>query len=84
MPILSPKKPVRADHRFIKKVLDIAFEGKVVPLPDELSEVSRVFSDYGGSWERLFNGSTRDVAKLKEVISYALDNGHLTKTEDWI
>ncbi len=84
MGILSPKKPVRADHRFIKKLLGVMMEGDVEHIPSELSEVSRVFLGYGGSWERVFQGSIDDIVKLKKVITYAFEKGHLTKTEDWI
>ena len=84
MGILSPKKPVRADHRLIKKLLDVMLEGKVEHIPSELTDVSRVFLDYGGSWGGLFQGSVEDITKLKKVITHAYEEGYLTKREDWI
>jgi hypothetical protein len=82
--LLSPRKPVRADHRYLSKMLDVLLEDKVEHRASEYTALSRVFLDYGGSWERLLGGSIADIVKLKEVISFAYENGHLTKKEKWI
>ena len=78
----DPKTPVRADHRFIKRVLS-TMKGQVVEIPGEFSRVSRVFSKAGGSWERLFLGSAEDVELLRKVIKVAHKRGHLTKKRSW-
>jgi hypothetical protein len=83
MAVPDPRVPVRADHRFIKKVISTTLKGKVVEIPSEFSRISRVFSKAGGSWERLHKGSVRDILLLKKVVKVAFDKGHLTKQENW-
>ena len=85
MASLKPQSPVRADHRFIFKVVGITLGSKVEYLPSEFSRVSRVFSQMGGSWERVFRGgSPSDVNLLKKVVKAAFKHGFLTKKEKWI
>lgn len=82
MAILDPKVPLRADHRFLKKLVSTGFD-KADPTPAEFDEVSRVFSKLGGSWERIFRGSPADIQLLKKVLKVALKHGHLTKKKVW-
>jgi hypothetical protein len=84
MGVLDPRTPVRADHRFIKKMLKTVLDGKILEIPSEFSRVSRVFSKAGGSWEGVFRGSPRDVALLQKVLKVAYKKGHLTKQESWV
>ena len=79
----DPKRPLRADHRLIKKLYTSILSGKVEPVPEEFNLISRVFLRYGGSWIRLFHGSTTDMAKLKEVIRAAHKMDLLTKHYSW-
>jgi len=81
---LSARNPVRADHRFIRKLINVSLRGKVVPVPSELSRVSRVFCRLGGSWERVFHGSIEDIVKLRLLLKFAYKNGYLTKKEKWL
>ena len=84
MPSLKPQSPIRADHRFIHKVVGIVLGDKVEYRPSEFDRVSRVFSQSGGSWERIFRGgSPRDVNLMKKVIKLAFKHGFLTKKEKW-
>jgi hypothetical protein len=83
MGVLSPKVPVRADHRFIKKMLKTVLNGKVLEIPSEFSRISRVFSRAGGSWERVFRGSPCDTVLLQKVLKVAYKKGYLTKQESW-
>lgn len=83
MGVMDPKIPVRADHRYIAKVIGTTLEGKVIEVPSEFSRVSRVFSKAGGSWERIFSGSIDDIRLLKKVIKVAFKKGFLTKKEPW-
>lgn len=83
MPKLSPSWPVQADHRFILKMINLSLDGKVVSVPSEFDRVSRVFSRVGGSWERLYNGSPKDINLLKQVLKVAFKNGYLTKEGKW-
>jgi hypothetical protein len=80
---LRPKEPVRADHRFLKKVIDGTFSKEMEQVPEDFDKISRWFSKVGGSWERIFLGSPRDVVLLKKVIKVALKNNLLTKKQSW-
>ena len=83
MPAITPKWPLRADHRFLLKLVKLSLDGKVLPRPEELDRVSRVFSKAGGSWERVFLGSPADVSLLKLVLKTAFKYGYMTKAENW-
>lgn len=83
MGVMDPKAPVRADHRFIKKLLSTSLEGKVAEIPREFSRISRVFSKAGGSWKRVFGGSVRDVDLLRKIIKLSYKRGLLTKKGKW-
>lgn len=83
MPALTPKWPIRADHRFILELTKLSLDGKVIHRPEEFDRVARVFSKAGGSWERLFRGSPEDVTLLKTVLKVAYKYGYLTKTGKW-
>lgn len=80
---VTPKWPVRADHRFIHKLAAMVLGGRILPRPDEYDRVSRVFIKAGGSWQRIFNGSAEDIDRLKAVLKVAFKNGYLTKKEAW-
>jgi hypothetical protein len=79
----TPDTPLKANHRFLMKLLDVTVGGKVEVLPSELDRISRVFSHMGGSWERLFRGSPEDVGLVKRIIKAAAKHGFLTKKEKW-
>ena len=79
---MDPKVPVRADHRYIKRVIE-TLDVKALTIPSELSRISRVFCKAGGSWGRLFRGSVQDTLLLKKVIKIAYKTGFLTKKENW-
>jgi len=79
----DPKSPVRADHRFIKKLVSSVLGGKVEIRPEECDQASRIFSTLGGSWERIFKGSTSDIHILKDVLKTMKKEGKLTDTPNW-
>ena len=83
MPSVTPQWPVRADHRYLLKLVKLSLDGKVIPRPEELDRVSRVFSKAGGSWERLFLGSPQDIDLLKKVLKIAFKHDYLTKATEW-
>lgn len=84
MPSLKPHTPIRADHRFIHKMVSITLGDKVEYRPSEFDRVARVFSRMGGSWERIFRGgSPQDVNLVKKLIKAAFKNGYLSKKEGW-
>lgn len=79
----DPLVPSRADFRFLKKLLASSYGSKIEHRPDEYEIISKVFVRAGGSWERVFLGSFRDVSLLKKVIRVAYDKGHLTRLPEW-
>ena len=83
MSVLNPKSPVKASHRFLRKLLSITLSGKVEQVPSELDRVGRVFRKAGGSWEGIFKGNPRDIDLLKRVLKVAYEKGHLTRKEKW-
>lgn len=76
--------PVRADHRYIKRMCDIMFGGKVTADPAAYNKVSRVFKAAGGSWERVFDGSTEDNDLLKKTLRAAKKKGVLKESAKWL
>jgi len=82
MPTMNPTDPPRADYRFVKRLLSMT--GGVEERKEEVDNVLKVFGKLGGSWERIFRGSTKDIHLLKEVIKYAKKEGHLTKNKLWV
>ena len=80
----DPKSPVRADHRFVKKIMQSILDGKVECVPDEVDMICRVFNNAGGSWKRMFQGgSPADIDLLKSIIKRAEKTDRLTKKFDW-
>jgi len=80
---IDPRFPLRADHRFIKKLVVSTLEGKVEYVPEEFDRISEVFVKAGGSWQRVFMGSPSDIWKLKEVLKVAFKKGFMTKKHKW-
>jgi len=80
---ITPVSPIRADYRFLRKLITSILGGKVEEVPKEFDLITKVFVKAGGSWERVFKGSPRDVVLLKEVIKWAFKKNHLTKKLQW-
>lgn len=82
---MSGSSPVKASHRFLLTVATSLIGGdkSYSPTPEELDRVSAVFVRAGGSWERLFGGSGKDVDLAKRVMRVAAKKGHLTPKPDW-
>lgn len=80
---LDPLKPSRADYRLIRKILDSSFSGKVLHTEDGYELIVRVFQRAGGSWEKLFLGSSDDMSLLKTVLKVAFKKGYLPRAPDW-
>jgi len=79
----NPLIPSRADHRMIRRIMDLTIKGKVVQTPSECDLIARVFLRAGGSWESVFLGSAFDIKLLKNIVKVAYKKGHLTKSEPW-
>lgn len=80
---IDPTTPARADFRFIRELLGSAFKNKVEYVPIEFDRISRVFCRAGGSWERVYQGSMKDLDLLKRIIKLAIDLGFMTRKEKW-
>jgi len=80
---LTPRTPLRADHRFIQRIYQSTLGGKVEEVPEEFSLISGAFRRAGGSWERVFRGSPQDIDLLKRVAKRALKQGYLTRKRKW-
>jgi hypothetical protein len=80
---LDPLKPSRADYRLIRKLLESSYSGKVQHTDKAYSLIVRVFQRAGGSWERVFLGSSRDLGLLKRVLKVAFKTGHIPKATQW-
>ena len=80
---MNPKTPLRADHRFLKKMLTVILGGKVEHRPKELDLLSDVFKKAGGKWSRIFLGSPSDFELLSKVAKIAHKKGYLTKKHKW-
>jgi len=83
MSSMSPATPVRADHRFIHRVIETHLPGKVQARSTEYKGIAEAFLRLGGSWTRVFLGSPEDVIKLKRIIKVAYKQGYLTRQESW-
>lgn len=79
----DPKSPVRADHRFIKKLMSSVMPGKVEDRPEEFNKIASVFKEKGGSWVRIFRGSSKDIELMKTIIKELFKAKELTKAPDW-
>jgi hypothetical protein len=80
---LDPLKPSRADYRLIRKILDSSFSGKVLHTERGYDLIVRVFQRAGGSWEKLFLGSSNDISLLKRILKVAFKKGYLPRAPDW-
>jgi hypothetical protein len=76
---IMPKDPSRADHRYIQYQIKNFMKKPVVEDPDEYDHLCRVFARAGGSWERLFKGSVRDIVLLRRIIKLGIKKGFLSK-----
>lgn len=76
---IMPGDPNRADHRFIAYSLDNFVKPKCLHLPREFDKIGRAFRRAGGSWERLFKGSAKDIVLLRKILKLAVKHGFITK-----
>jgi len=79
---VDPKTPLRADYRYLRRLISITLGGKVENVPSEYDHVCRVFAKAGGTWQRVFGGSPKDIELLKKILKVALKKGYLT--EKWV
>lgn len=83
MTSMDTKIPIKANHRFLSKLIDTLLGGKVEHVPEEYDLISKVFLKLGGSWENIFHGSPEDIDLLKKVIRHAFKTDRMTKKQSW-
>jgi len=76
--------PVRADHRYIQRMVDVMFGGSVTHTLKGYRSITAVFRSAGGSWERLFDGNSRDLGLLKRCLKVAVKQGVLPPAPNWV
>lgn len=77
----DPLRPVRADYRILKKILESSY--KVVHLPEEYDLIITVFGKAGGDWEGVFSGDIKDIRLLKKIVKVAYKRKYLTRAPTW-
>lgn len=81
---LLPSDPSRADYRMIRKLVEFSTKkGKYIVTPQGCDRIGKVFQRCGGSWERLFLGSTRDLTLLKKIVKVALKAKVFDREPTW-
>jgi hypothetical protein len=80
---LDPLKPSRADYRLIHRILESTFSGKVIHTNEGYEIVVAVYQRAGGSWEKLFMGSSNDLGLLKTVLKVAVKKEIIPKAPEW-
>jgi hypothetical protein len=77
---ISNDDPSQADHRFIAYCLKTFYgDQNILPDPKGFDRVGDVFEKMGGSWQRLFQGSSRDVLLIKAILQVAIKKDYLKK-----
>jgi hypothetical protein len=67
----------------MRHLVKVGHKKKADPRPEELDRAGKVFILAGGSWERLFKGSVRDMTLLKKTIKVAVEKGVFTSPAKW-
>lgn len=81
---IMPSDPPRADHRLLQYIVETFYGKKGVRSdPGEFDKVSNIFGLMGGSWERVFKGSAKDINLLKKIVKIAIDKGVISKAPVW-
>lgn len=81
--------PQRSDYRLIQRFMlqysksKASKENLVSPTDNDIQKVLRAFSHFGGSWERLFKGSIRDVILLKKIIKVGVKKKLFSLAPSW-
>ena len=79
----TPKVPLRAHYRVMRKILDTTFPNKIEHRVSEYELINRVFKKAGGSWEAVFLGDVNQITLLKKVLKVAFKKHFLTRRDSW-
>ena len=81
--------PQRSDHRLIHRFMLQYSKSKgskknlVSPTDKDIQKVIRTFNHFGGSWERLFKGSIRDMVLLKKIVKIGVKKKMFSLAPSW-
>jgi hypothetical protein len=80
----SSSAPIRAHQRFMVHLLGTEYkEKKILPREEDLERVNDVFKKMGGSWEKLFKGSSSEINLVRQVVTAAIEQGVLKTRPSW-
>lgn len=79
----TPKSPLSANDRVIRKLIDSICSKKAEHRKDEYAFIKRVFKRAGGSWRELFLGSPDQINLLKKIIKLAFKRKYITRKDSW-
>lgn len=81
--------PQRSDHRLIHRFMLQYSKSKttkknlVSPTDSDIQKVLITFKHFGGSWERLFKGSIRDMVLLKKIVKTGVKKKMFSLAPSW-
>lgn len=81
--------PHRADYRLIHRFMLQYSKSKasknnlVSPTDTDIEKVLRAFRHFGGSWERLFKGSIKDMTLLKKIVKVGVKKKLFNLAPSW-
>ena len=81
--------PHRADYRLIHRFMLQYSKSKasknnlVSPTDADIEKVLRAFHHFGGSWERLFKGSIKDMVVLKKIVKVGVKKKLFNLARSW-
>jgi len=81
--------PHRADYRLIHRFMLQYSKSKasknnlVSPTDTDIEKVLRAFRHFGGSWERLFEGSIKDMTLLKKIVKVGVKKKLFNLAPSW-
>lgn len=81
--------PQRSDYRLIHRFMLHFSKSKaskknlVAPSDQDIEKVLNTFIHFGGSWERLFKGSIRDMVLLKKIVKVGVKKKLFTLAPSW-
>lgn len=67
-----------ASHRLIKNMCSTFFGFH--PKDEDKDLLVSVFEKSGGSWEKLFLGSSDEIARMKKIITVAIKKGFVNRS----
>ena len=81
--------PHRSDYRLIQRFMMQYSKSKgskenlVSPTDRDIQKVLKTFHRFGGSWERLFKGSIRDMILLKKIVKVGVKMKQFNLAPSW-